>query len=732
MIGVTETAGRGCGRAAMLGMLLATTALVAGAVPVKAQQAGSGGAVQLSPVVVEGEGGNAKSDIGTPPPAYAGGQVSRGARVGALGNRDIMDVPFSVISYTEELIQNQQAETLADVLENDPGVRSTYGFGNFAELFVIRGFPVNGEDITVDGLAGMAPRQVSAVESLGQVEVLRGSNAFLNGIGLSSSGIGGGINLVPKRAGDEPLTRLTFGWEQESRIGAHLDIGRRYGDNKEFGVRANVALRDGETAIENEQRDAMLGALALDYRGERLRATLDLSNQRLRVDQGRPTVRLNGTSVPGAPDSDINYGQPYAYSEMRETTAQTRVEYDFTDNLMGYAAVGVRDTREDGEFASLTVNGNGDGTVGRMYVPREDFTTSGIAGLRGEAVTGMVAHRLDGGVSGAHTENRNSFDFAASNPTSIYNPVDYSRPDAYLFSGSQTDLPKVSETELRSVFFSDTLSVYDDRVQLTLGARHQWLQVENFDRSSGARTSNYDESETSPVVGIVVKPLDYLSLYANRIEGLSQGDSAPSTAVNVGEVLPPYVSTQYEVGAKLDFGRVGASVAVFQIEKPNAVLDPATQYYGVSGEQENRGIELMLFGEPMKGLRLLGGLTFIEAELNGTAGGANDGNTAVGVPEFLANAGVEWDTPFLRGLTLSGRVIHTGSQYVNDANTLEIPDWTRLDIGARYATMIREQPVVFRANIENVTDEAYWSSAQGGYLVQGRPLTAKFSVAVDF
>ncbi|MDM7947106.1 MAG: TonB-dependent receptor plug domain-containing protein [Oceanibaculum nanhaiense] len=167
MIGVKETAGRGCGRAAMLGMLLATTALVAGAVPANAQQTGSGGAVQLSPVVVEGEGGNPKPDIGTPPPAYAGGQVSRGARVGALGNRDIMDVPFSVTSYTEELMQNQQAETLADVLENDPGVRSTYGFGNFAELFVIRGFPVNGEDITVDGLAGMAPRQVSAVESLG-------------------------------------------------------------------------------------------------------------------------------------------------------------------------------------------------------------------------------------------------------------------------------------------------------------------------------------------------------------------------------------------------------------------------------------------------------------------------------------------------------------------------------------------------------------------------------------
>mgnify|MGYP002622603968 CR=1 FL=1 len=127
MIGVKGSAGRGCGRAAMWGVLLATTALVAGTVPVRAQQAGTGDAVQLSPVTVEGKAGDAKSDVGTPPPAYAGGQVSRGARVGALGNRDIMDVPFSVTSYTEELIRNQQAETLADVLEIDAEARVLAG-----------------------------------------------------------------------------------------------------------------------------------------------------------------------------------------------------------------------------------------------------------------------------------------------------------------------------------------------------------------------------------------------------------------------------------------------------------------------------------------------------------------------------------------------------------------------------------------------------------------------------
>lgn len=70
---------------------------------------------------------------------YAGGQVARGGRVGILGNQDIMESPFSVTSYTNELIQNQQARSVGDVLQNDPSVRVARGFGNFQESYFIRG-----------------------------------------------------------------------------------------------------------------------------------------------------------------------------------------------------------------------------------------------------------------------------------------------------------------------------------------------------------------------------------------------------------------------------------------------------------------------------------------------------------------------------------------------------------------------------------------------------------------
>jgi iron complex outermembrane receptor protein len=75
-------------------------------------------------------------------PAYAGGQVASGASIGVLGKQKMLDVPFSVTSYTSKLIQDQQAQTVADVVANDPAVRTALGYGNFSETYIIRGFQV--------------------------------------------------------------------------------------------------------------------------------------------------------------------------------------------------------------------------------------------------------------------------------------------------------------------------------------------------------------------------------------------------------------------------------------------------------------------------------------------------------------------------------------------------------------------------------------------------------------
>lgn len=266
-----------------------------------------------------------------------------------------------------------------------------------------------------------------------------------------------------------------------------------------------------------------------------------------------------------------------------------------------------------------------------------------------------------------------------------------------------------------------------------MGIRQQNVEIANYNATTGDRTRNYDKDAYTPAFAVVVRPLEFLSLYANYIQSLSQGPTAPSTAANSGEVFAPIKSEQYEVGAKIDFGRFGGSLSYFEITQPSGILDPVTNLYGIDGEQRNRGVELNVFGEVVHGVRLLGGVSFIDGRLTKTAGGTNDGNKAVGVPDIQLNLGAEWDVPYLPGLTVSAQDIYTSSQEYNAANTQKIPSWNRVDIGARYKTGVVGHDVTLRAGVENLFNQNYWAAASTSYgLARGNPRTYLLSATVNF
>ncbi|MCY1552262.1 Ferrichrome receptor FcuA [compost metagenome] len=169
---------------------------------------------------------------------------------------------------------------------------------------------------------------------------------------------------------------------------------------------------------------------------------------------------------------------------------------------------------------------------------------------------------------------------------------------------------------------------------------------------------------------------------------------------------------------------------MYRIEQPQGVTNNGV--FGVDAEQRNRGVELSLFGELQPGLRLLAGGTLMDTELRGTANGSNDGNRAVGVPEFQYNLGLDWDVPGVPGLAVNGLLMRTGGQFYDSANELSIPAWTRVDLGARYAFKLEQRDLTLRANLENVANEGYWESTNGGYLTQGAPRTFKLSATLDF
>lgn len=669
------------------------------------------------------------------PPVYAGGQVARGGRLGLMGNKDLMDVPFSVSNYTSTLIKDQQAITVADVLERDSSVRSTGQTGGVVDSFFIRGFPIgegNLGELAFDGVYGVAPNYRVFTEYAERVEVIKGPGALLYGMS-PNSGVGGVINIVPKRSLDEDLTRFTASYASDSQVGGHLDLSRRFGDQRQFGVRINGSVQQGDTAIDKQSREINLGAVAFDYQGERLRASLDVISQEEQFDApSRPFLISRGLDIPSAANGRRNVTQEWSWAKTRDRATLLSGEYEVNDalTLFAHAGGGRSQVSRLSDQTPTLLNSAGDTSSIPGYYKFEVERYTVDAGARVRFDTGPVSHNTSLQVTRYRDELSRAIISGPAILSNIYHPVQRPEPEI-----ATPDPLKVSASELSGVALADTLSVLDERLQLTLGLRQQSIESHNYN-TAGAVTTTYDKTATTPLFGLVIKPWEHVSLYYNYIEGLSKGDSAPATADNSGEVFAPYISRQQEVGVKVDYGTFTSTLSLFQIKKPAGELVAQSnnrQIFSVQGEQRNRGLELNLFGELSEGTRLLGGVTLLDAELTQSGTPAYRGNKPVGVPEVQANLWAEWDTPWIEGLTLTSGAIYTGSQYIDQANTQELDPWTRIDAGARYSTHIDGRPTTLRATVQNLFDRSYWSGvASYGAFSQASPRTLQLSATVDF
>ena len=673
-------------------------------------------------------------------PAYLDGQIAHGGRIGMLGEQKAMDVPFNVIGYTSKLVQDQQAKTIADVVKNDAGVQAVQGYGNFAETYRIRGFKLDGDDMTMGGLSGVVPRQVMDTQMLERIEVFKGANALVNG--AASSGVGGMINLEPKRAEDIPTTRIGVDYTGDSQVGGSLDLGRRFGDDNQFGARVNLLHREGEGRVDNDNRRTTLASVGLDYRGDRFRSSFDFGYQKKTFHGGEMGIGFAAISeVPKVPSNTKNTGQKWGYSDIENEFGMAKAEYDLTDSWTTYAALGAQHAHEEGTYgAPKLTNINGDATISSMDTNRIIDSVSGMGGIRGNFDTGAVSHKVNIGYSAQMRSDATAW--RMSNATTnknvnIYNNHDVSLPDYKSVGGNYHDPLTTARNRTQGWLFSDTLGFFDDSLLFTAAARHQKVVIRNYNNATGLETTtaSFTESRWMPTFGVVYKPWETVSLYANHTEALQPGGNAPNTAKNFGQSIGIAHSKQEEVGVKVDYQRVGGSLSLFQIKKPSGVLD-SDGYYRMDGEQRNRGLELSVFGEPMFGLRLNGSTLWIDPEMTKTKGGLNDGNDAIGVSRFYAVLGAEYDIKPVDGLTATARVNHTGSQYADSANTKKLDSYTTLDLGMRYRMHLNQEQndLVWRVGVTNVTNEKYWSGVDdtGVYLYQGEPRTLKLSVSYDF
>jgi iron complex outermembrane receptor protein len=671
------------------------------------------------------------------PEAFNGGQVARGSRLGLLGNRDVMDTPFSTTGFTAQLIQDVGARSLTQVLVADPSVRFAGSGSQTFDTFDIRGFFTRPSDVTFDGLYGVGPPLQVAAETVERVELIKGPTALLGGMSPNGA-VGGSVNLAPKRAGSVPLLQMTGMFYSDSQIGTHVDMANRFGSEQQFGVRFNAVYRDGDSSLDDNSQRSEDFVVGLDYVQGQLRLSGDLGYQERFARGVDSDLYLDAplTVLPKAPAASKRFLQPWTRQRAEAIYGVARAEYEFGTRTLAYVAAGFN--RNEGDYIlsyGYPLSGSGEMTENFWGNIFEEPTDSAEAGIRTLFHTGAVEHQVALAATRMSQESKSAAFFdgtidgtgdAPSQPSSLYTPSFIPMPLLQGFA----DPPKVSESTLSGIALADTLSMAEGKVLLTLGARLQRVETSNFDAGTGLRADSYDEQSVSPAAALVLRPTPSISLYANYMEGLTKGPTASAPAVNAGEIFAPYASEQAEVGVKLDRGTFGVTVAAFQISQPMGITDPETLIFDLDGEQRNRGIEASIFGEPIKGLRLLGGLMLLDAELTKTEGGLSDGTRAIGVSKVNATLGGEWSPPALQKLVLSARGTYASSFYPFGAvGVFEAPSWTRLDLGARYSFSAGEHPVTVRLNVENALDEAFWQNA---YLYRGAPRAVLMSATIDF
>ena len=307
---------------------------------------------------------------------YADGKLAKEAKLGALGNKSVIDTPFSVTTYTAKTISDTQAATVSEVLKNDPSIRETTNSGHLNENIQIRGFSVGFEDYNMNGLYGMAPTGRIPTDIIDSVTVLKGPNALV--AGMAPAGSVGGVVMAQTKRANQDLTRASASYEDDGYYKSGFDVARRLGDNKEFGVRVGGSYGQGEHIIDGMDDTNSTGVVALDYTTDKLKLNFDAYAVRDKRDNGSPamvgfipcTPKLKASQcttpykLMDAPSGDSNFF-PNIHGEQSSQYLGVSGEYKLSPDLKVFAGVGYNEKEYSGHIfgTRLIVNNTNTGAA---------------------------------------------------------------------------------------------------------------------------------------------------------------------------------------------------------------------------------------------------------------------------------------------------------------------------------------------------------------------------------
>lgn len=653
-----------------------------------------------------------------------GSFTSNTVQVGTFRDQSPLDVPLTSNVITREVIDAQGQRTLYGALRNTAGVTRSQLSGSTYDNIAIRGILVeNRGNYRLNGSLPIINLVDVPLENKERVEVLKGASSLYYGF-VPPSGI---VNYVTKRAGATPVTSLSTSLNQYGAVDLHADIGRRFGPDNNVGLRVNAATGREDIGINNFSGNRQMVSAALDVKvSPAVNFKLDAEYYKKDVsEQAGITLpaAVNGViTLPRIPGNKVNLAGEWQRYVADATNLLARADVALNDNWSAIFEVGQARNNRDRRFSQFNLTNAVTG-AGTLTVSQQDGQTYENNNLRtelsGRIATGGIAHELSIGYTGNErkqdSRNAPTLTFAQN----LYNPV----PIPYTpRTAANADAPsKITDNGL---YLFDRI-VLSEQWQFMAGVRRS-------DYTSVTTTTRYEAQKTSPSVSVMYKPTARSSVYASYIEGMEESGTAPATRANAGEVLPPSLNKQIELGVKAEVAQgLLLQAAYFDVKRPSTTVDAANRFI-LGGEAEYKGFEFAASGEINKQWSVVASALVMNPKITKTTVAAELNKTPENAPKVTYSVFGEYRVPSVPGLALNAGWYFTGKRPVNNANQAYIDGAGTLSLGARYRTKLFGTPTTLQANLDNATDKVYWSTAGNGLLGVGAPRTLRVAAKFDF
>jgi len=628
----------------------------------------------------------------------------------------LRDIPQTINVISAEVIRDQHATSLQDILKNVPGIGLSTGDGQRDQVY-IRGFTAIGDQF-VDGFRDDALyfRDLSNVERL---EVIKGPAAVLYGRGSS----GGLINRVTKKPGVD-ISDVSVSFTSTAGRRGEIDVGRS-GETVSWRLTGAREQSDSYRAQQFLDRTAISPSVEVKFTSDtKLLLQADYIEDRRLTDFGIPSYQGRPVSV----DPGKYYGAANArdadFSQSRVASAAATLTHRFNDSLSLRNAFRYYDYHLNRNNTNISGNVNEVARTmqfGHAALSRDENGWFNQTELTQKLTLAGTRHEILYGVEvGQQSKDSMSSSGPTSAATSIFNPV----------------LPVINPSAVtvtnRTFGTYDTLAGY---VQDTIAFSDQWkallgVRYDSFKQQSRVvttSTANLSRTDNafSPRAGLVWQPSETQSYYLSWSRSFQpSGETLPLATTNAD--IAPENTRNTEVGAKYDFldGRVSTTVSVFRLERDNIkAADPITKVIIPVGKQRTDGVELTLSADLKQGWKVLTGYAYLDTKVTDSI--AIDSSTNVaGSPTVANNVAIKgkratltamhsanlWLTKDVgNGFTLGGGANAVGSRFANPGNTVSLPGYFTADAMAVY----KAAKYSVQLNVNNIFNTGYIVSGHG-------------------